>query len=107
MTPIKSVHLLNPNTVAETGAAYTGPWNAARKGLVQATIDGAGAVTATVVVQGSNDGAHWTDIGTLSLNGAGGTDTKTQAVDYPWAQLRAVSSALVGVGATVQASLSL
>lgn len=105
-TAVKSVELLAPATIATTGAAYAGPWNDARRAMVQATIDGTGAVSATVVVQGSNNGKHWTQIGSMSLSGTD-TDAKTLAVDYPWAHIRAVSSALSGTGATVAARMSL
>ncbi|MEO8391216.1 hypothetical protein [Polaromonas sp.] len=105
-TTVKSVTLLKPGT-ATTGTPYEGPWNEARRGMVQAVITGSGAVTATVTVQGSNDGVNWSTIGAaLSLTG-NDADTKTQAVDYPWAYIRAVSSALTGTGAKVSANLSL
>lgn len=106
MTPVKSVELLPPGAAA-TGTPYDGPWNDARRGMVQAAITGTGALTATVTVQGSNDGVNWSTIGSaMSLSGTT-SDTKTQAVDYPWAQIRAVSSSLSGTGAKVSAYLSL
>lgn len=107
MNTVRSISLLSPATVAATGPVYDGPWNEARRGMVQAVITGTGAVSATVTVQGSNNGVNWTTVGTaMSLSGSA-ADTKTQAVDYPWAQIRAVSSALSGTGATVSAYLSL
>ena len=108
MTPIQSIELLAPSTVAvSTGSGYTGRWNEGRKGMVQAIITGSGALTATVTVQGSNNGVHWSTIGSaLSLSGSG-SDTKTQAVDSPWAAVRAISASLTGTGATVSAYLSI
>lgn len=107
MNTVRSITLLSPATAAATGAAYDGPWNEARRGMVQAVITGTGALTATVTLQGSNNGVNWTTVGSaMSLSGTT-SDTKTQAVDYPWAQIRAVSSSLVGTGATVSAYLSL
>lgn len=108
MTPIRSIELLAPSTTAvSTGTGYSGPWNAGRKGMVQAIITGTGALTATVTVQGSNNGVNWSTIGSaLSLSGTT-SDTKTQAVDNPWAFIRAISASLTGTGATVSAYLSL
>lgn len=103
---VKVVELLPPGAAA-TGAAYSGTWNDARKGLVQAIITGTGALTATVTVQGSNNGVNWSTIGSaLSLSGTT-TDTKTQAIDSPWAFVRAVSASLTGTGAAVSAYLSI
>ena len=107
MNTVRSITLLPAGTVAATGPIFDGPWNEARRGMVQAVITGTGAVSATVTLQGSNNGVNWTTVGSaMSLSGTT-SDTKTQAVDYPWAQLRAVSSVLSGTGATVSAYLSL
>ena len=107
MNTVRSITLLPAGTTAATGPVFDGPWNEARRGMVQAVITGTGAVSATVTLQGSNNGVNWTTVGSaMSLSGTT-SDTKTQAVDYPWAQLRAVSSTLSGTGATVSAYLSL
>lgn len=107
MNTVRSITLLSPATSAVTGDPFDGPWNTARRGMVQAVITGTGALTATVTVQGSNNGVNWTTVGSaMSLSGTT-SDTKTQAVDYPWALLRAVSASLTGTGATVSAYLSL
>jgi len=105
-TTVKSISLLPKHITALTGQKYEGPWNDARRGMVQASVDGTGAVAATITVNGSNDGVHTTVIGTITLT-ATTTDTDTLAIDYPWAHIWAVSSGISGTGATVSANLSL
>ena len=104
-TSVKSVCLLPKHTTATTGDKYAGPWNDCRRGVVQASVDGTGAVAATISVYGSNDGVHVTLIGTITLT-ATTTDTDILAIDYPWAQIWAVSSGISGTGATVNAQFS-
>lgn len=104
-TSVKSICLLPKHTVAMTGPKYEGPWSDERRGVVQANVDGTGAVAATVTVYGSNDGVHGTVIGTITLT-ATTTDTDILPIDYPWAQIWAVSSGISGTGATVNAQFS-
>lgn len=66
---------------------------------VTATVAGAGAVSATVVVRGSNDGLAWTSLATLSPSG---TDTAVASGKWSgdYAYLRADAGAL-SAGAVV------
>lgn len=71
---------------------------------VTATVTGVGAVSATVVVRGSNDGAAWTTLATLSPNGSGSAVAVGQwSGDY--AYLRADASAL-SAGASVTTTVA-
>lgn len=71
---------------------------------VTATVTGVGAVSATVVVRGSNDGAAWTTLATLSPNGSGSAVAVGQwSGDY--AYLRADASAL-SAGASVMTTVA-
>lgn len=75
---------------------------AAPKSTFQATVTGTGALTATVVIEASNDRTNWvaTPLGTISLSG---NDSVSDGftTDAPWKYVRARISALTGTGATV------
>lgn len=69
----------------------------------QGTVSGTGAVTATIVVEGSNDGTNWvaTALGTITLSGTtSATDGFTTTA--PWKYVRARVTAITGTGATAQ-----
>ena len=66
----------------------------------QAVVTGAGAVSATVAVEVSNNGAHFITLSTLTLSGTNvGTDGF--ASDAPWKYMRANVTAISGTGAAV------
>lgn len=69
----------------------------------QATVSGSGAVTATVLIDGSNDGVYWcsTPLATISLSGTPSSSDgfTTQA---PWKYVRANVTAISGTSAVVQ-----
>jgi len=68
----------------------------------QATVTGTGAVTATVVIDCSNDGTNWcvTALGTITLSGTTSvSDGFTTTA--PWKFIRARVTAVTGTGATV------
>jgi hypothetical protein len=106
MESVKVHDLLGSAVAAITGAPYEGTWNANRRVMVQGVVDGDGAVTATILVQGSNNGQNWETIGTITLDDDD-TDSGTVAVDYPWAYLRADLTAITGTDAVAQALLSI
>lgn len=67
----------------------------------QASITGSGAVSATVTIQGSNDGSNWTTIGTaMSLSGTG-SDVKATNSTVPWRHHRSVIASITGTSAAV------
>lgn len=69
-----------------------------------ATVVGSGAVSATVVVRGSNDGVAWVPLATLSPSGTGtGVASGTWSGDY--AQLRADVTA-ISAGSVVSTMVS-
>jgi hypothetical protein len=74
----------------------------------QAIESGTGAVTATVVIQASNDQAtfegstsNWITIGTISLSGTTSTTDGFTTV-APWKYVRAGVTAISGTSATVK-----
>lgn len=74
----------------------------------QASVNGTGAVTATVVIDASNDGVYWcsTALGTISLSGTtSSSDGFTTTA--PWKYIRARVTAISGTGATVTANIGI
>lgn len=93
---VQTFHL-NATTNATTDAFLRlgANWN------YQATITGTGAVSATVTIQGSNDGTTWATIGSaISLSGTGSAAGSTNAT-IPWRHHRSVITSITGTGATV------
>lgn len=85
----------------------TGDWHY-KDGLhvaLQATVVGTGAVSATVIIEASNDGASAvaTPLGTITLTGTN-ADSDGFANAEPWKFIRARVSALSGTGAVVTCS---
>lgn len=87
------------------GVTVTGPTQAelivSPQRSYQATVTGTGAVSATVVIQVTNDNAvNWLDLGTITLSGTNSaTDGFGCLVD--WKFVRANVTAISGTGATV------
>lgn len=88
-----------------TGKVFSGQWSNVGKAMVQAVVNGTGAVTATVPVYGSNNGEDWQLIGTISLNDTT-SDSDVQAIDYPWMFIRVDLTAVTGTGAEVTAIMA-
>lgn len=76
------------------------------KSAFQATVVGTGAVTATVVLEASNDGKYWlaTPLGTITLSGNGAASDGFTS-DAPWKFVRARVTALTGTGASVTVTM--
>jgi hypothetical protein len=106
MESVRVTDLLEAATEDGEGAVWQGTWNANRRARVQGVVTGTGAVTATIAVQGSNDGVHWELIGTLTLT-ADDADSDSLGIDYPWYALRADLTNLTGVDAKASALLSM
>ena len=89
-------------TTTTTATTGNGIYKDSPYTAIQANVVGTGAVTATVVIDCSNDGINWntTALGTISLSGT------TSAADgftttAPWKYIRARVTAISGTGATV------
>ena len=89
--------LLNAATALVTGAGVN-PASANR--AFQATVVGTGAVGATVIIEGSNDGANYLALGTITLSG---TNLASDGFlsNANWANVRARLTAISGTGAAV------
>lgn len=97
MAMAQRIPLMTSRTATATGSTIEAPGPGA---TVQAVVTGTGALTATVVVQVSNDGAAWLTISTLSLSGTTSA-TQGMALDAHWVYIRADLTVLTGTGATV------
>jgi hypothetical protein len=73
---------------------------------VQAIVTGIGAVSATVIIQYSNDSIGWIDGATITLTG---TDTATDgfATEAAWVYARANLTALIGTNAAVTVTMAI
>lgn len=90
------------NGVTATGAVPVVATCAASGTTFQAfgtTTAGSGA--ATVVIQVSNDGANWIDLGTITLTLGTSATTDGFAALAAWAFVRANVTAISGTGASV------
>lgn len=82
-------------------------WPEGGKAMAVASIDGAGAITSNISIEGSHDGTHAVPIGAPIALTANDTDSDKQAIDYPWPFLRAVSSGLTGAVSGLRVTVAL
>lgn len=70
----------------------------------QATVSGTGAVTASVVIEASNDANGWLSAGTITLSG---TDLASDGFPSTtmWSHVRARLVSVTGVGAKVDVTM--
>ena len=95
------------NGVLTTGASSTfGPAKAGEK-VFQATVTGTGAVSATVLIQVSNNVTTlgWIDMCTITLTGTT-TDTDACSSESSWGYYRANVTAVSGTGAAVYVTVA-
>jgi len=93
--------LLSEATTTTTGATF--PCYGSTTS-VQASITGSGAISATVIVEVSNDESQWLTLETLSLSG---TTSATGGVAFVpcWRAIRARLTAISGASAAVTVKL--
>jgi hypothetical protein len=94
------------DTATVTGEVFDGAWSNVGKAMVQAVVNGTGAVTATIPVYGSNNGIDWQLIGTIALSDTT-SDSDVQAIDYPWMFIRVDLTAISGTGAEATAVMAI
>lgn len=97
--------LLNAVTATGAGASVTfdrpsGYGTTRSKATFQGTVSGTGAVTATVLVEVSNNAVNWLTLGTITLSGTT-TASDGFAADAPWVWVRGNVTAISGTGAAV------
>lgn len=96
------IPLLDNVTSVNAGAAVPGGQIASFS--AQASVTGTGSVSATVVIEGSNNGDDWVQIATLSMSGTGRA-TDGGVAQTLWSQIRARVSAISGTNASVSAAI--
>lgn len=99
--------LLDGATAVGAGTPISGAYIA--KFSAQAFVVGTGAVSATVIIEGSNNSTpagagDWVPIATLNLSGTTRA-TDGGVAETLWGQIRARVSAISGTNATVSASI--
>lgn len=93
------VKLLSAATATGAGQAYQ---PGTPKRTFHATgLTTAGAGSATIVVQVSNDGSNWLTLGTITLTLATTVSGDGFASDAPWRHVRGNVTAISGTGASV------
>lgn len=94
---MRTDRLLTSATSVGAGASFP---MASAPTTVQATVEAAGAVSATVVVEVNNDGANWLPAITFSLSGFDSV-TDGLSMHVTWNHIRAHVLAISGTGAAV------
>lgn len=102
MTIATATNLLpGGKTTVGPGSAFEAPINK----TLQVAVAGAGAVSATVVIEGSVLGGDaWVALATFPLSGTGAAVDGVVS-DAPWPLIRANVTAISGTGATVSAGM--
>ncbi len=70
----------------------------------QATVVGTGSVSATVIIEASNDQVGWIALETMALSGTG-VASDGFSLDAAWGFVRARCTAVTGTGARVLATV--
>lgn len=97
--------LVNATAAPTTGTTFAirnlpaAEWIESRN-TYQAILTGTGAISATVLIEVSNDEIHWVTMATFSMSGTT-TVTEGFSSDAPWAFVRAKLTAITGTGAAV------
>lgn len=99
MKALRKALLLIDATTTVTGSS-SGPGSYGKKSF-HASVTGSGTVTATVLVEVSNDNINFFVMGTITLTGTT-VDADGFISDAPWLFHRGRISAISGTGATVQ-----
>lgn len=96
------VHNLFPEPGVTTTSTGSSIYKDAPASSFQANVVGIGTVSATVVIDCSNDGVYWcaTPLGTITLSGTT-SSTDGFTTNAPWKYVRARVTAIAGTGATV------
>lgn len=98
--------LLDAVTSTGAGSAYEldGRAHNHEKQTYQGVVVGTGAVSATVLIQVSNDETNWLTLGTITLSGTTSA-TDGFAADAAWVYRRANCTAISGTGATLTVTM--
>jgi hypothetical protein len=95
---IRLAKMLEGVSAVSTGDAH-GPQQGKMKSY-QAVVYGTGAVTATVIIQVSNNNVDWEDMITFTLSGVT-RDSDGASTEAPWLYVRGKVTAITGTNAKV------
>lgn len=100
---VRTATLLGGATAVSTGDWFSVPAGKSKRSY-QGVVRGTGALTATILIEASNDESNAVAIGTITLSG---NDLVTDGglSDGEWAYVRARVSAITGTGATVNVTM--
>lgn len=104
--PVKSISLQSQVTAVSVGNSKN---DIPKEKTFDAVIIGTGTVSATVLIEGSNNGFAGdvgTLIGTIQLSGSG-ADASGFYSDGPWTAVRSRVSTIAGTGATVSVAMGI
>ena len=101
-----TIYIMNGQT--STGAGDTVTISPKHRSF-QAIVTGTGAVTATVIIQVSNDGTNWIDATTSPHIDLSGTTTATDGFTMiaKWSYARGYVNAISGTGAAVTVTMGI
>jgi len=99
---VTSVLLLEDKAVAGAGNARRSP---SERSFQATGVTTAGAGSATVKIQVSNDETAWLDLGTITLTLSTSAASDGFSTIAPWAFVRANLTAISGTGASVTVSM--
>lgn len=98
--PIKLIPLLRNANAATTGRSFDVTDGLVEERTLQASVTGSGSVSATVLVEVSNDNGQFLPLATITLSGTGSaSDGFTSKAR--WGFLRATVTDISGTGAMV------
>lgn len=100
---VKAQQLLNAVTATGAGTAINNPNVQKTYQAAGTTASGSGA--ATIKVEGSNDGANWDTIGTITLTLGTASTSDSFTSNDRYRKIRGNVSALSGTGASVNLSV--
>ena len=89
--------LLNAATTVSSGASFPG---GSGNSTYQATVRGTGAVSATVLIEASNDGENYLTLATITLSGTNSSSDGFSS-NSAWASVRANLTAISGTNTAV------
>jgi hypothetical protein len=102
-TPVETKTLLNSVTTPVTGSSYNVASKEERNFVC--SVEGTGAVSATVLLEASNNNQQWFTLATFSLSGTD-SDADGYVSDDAWQFIRAKVTAVSGTGAAVTMTMA-
>lgn len=107
VSPVTSNQVETLASGVTANAAQDAKYKVSQWSYFQATVVGTGAVTATIAIEGSNDGVVWssTDLATITLSGTT-SHTDGATVISPVKYVRSNITNITGTNATVTVTMA-